>query len=98
MNIFEILKIWFRFGYSFSYIIDAVTKRQLKFRVGECNYCGKCCLSCKYLEQNDGPVKMCTIYNHRHCNKSFPISQEDLDYYKDIEGFSCNYKFIFKIN
>lgn len=84
--------------YSFNYLIDAWTLRKLKMRAGKCNQCGNCCRLikggyCEHIEHR-GPSKPCKIYNHRNCNISFPVNQEELDhFYKVITHFGCSYYF-----
>ena len=95
-KIIIIFETWYKNKYSFSYLIDAFTERQLKYRKGKCpKNCGLCCRyvnggNCKHLTR----AKRCRIYNERNCNINFPVSQEELDhFYKIFKDFKCGYSF-----
>ena len=97
IKLINIIKVWYKNKYSLNYIIDAITGRQIKYRVGKCDFCGFCCrfindLSfCKFF---DIKTKKCLIYNQRVCNTEFPVNQEELDhFFKIFPDFRCNYYF-----
>lgn len=98
-RLFLIFKTWYMNRYSFNYLIDAITGRQLKYRMGQCKRCGKCCRfvdggHCEnllHIKQND---TKCMVYNNRNCNITFPVNQEELDYFKNIfPDLDCGYFF-----
>ena len=66
-------------------------KRQLSYRSGQCNQCGKCCelaFRCPFLTKS----RACLIYERgrpEQC-KIFPIDQRDLN---EIDGV-CGYYFV----
>lgn len=96
MNIINAIKIKFKNKYSWSYVIDAITGRRLKYRDGYCQPgCGRCCRfksggECGYLL----PDKSCAIYQERLCNVAFPVSQEELDHMNKLfPDLNCSYSF-----
>jgi hypothetical protein len=90
---YHTLRRMFVYGFSIEYLLDVLLKRQLKYRIGECRFCGGCCKNCPNLVAIDDK-KICSIYNRREwCDVYFPISKKQLDYYIKSNMINCGFSF-----
>jgi len=93
-RIYHILRRRKNYGFSYMYIWDVLSKRQLKNRRGACTLCGACCKGCSSLIEKNG-VRICSIYRRRTwCDVYFPISPEQLEFVIKLHNIDCGYYFI----
>lgn len=78
--------------FGFDYLVDILTKRKLRNRMGNCKMCGACCEGCEELIKNtEGGI--CRIYKRRvWCDVYFPISKAQLEKISN-NLFVCGYSF-----
>lgn len=90
---YHTIRRMFVYGFSTEYLLDVLLKRQLKYRIGKCRFCGGCCKKCPNLVTIQDK-NICSIYNRRDwCDVYFPISKKQLEYYVKSNKISCGYSF-----